>query len=171
MGKGQAGQFRVHTTRGEGEVTASLLESESIDDGDEGAKAAKPNAKDAGQGAEGPVAYLGIGTGLVARVGYDPRTEEYGPIFRLMWQAHIPAPPSPIVAIQREGNVLACGTADGRVVFLDAGTGATVGPPVIDTGLGPLTSLLWLYVHTCFRGWDCIDWTCACIERRCPFAR
>lgn len=147
MEQGQAGQFRVQTVRPARATwfTASLLESETMG-GNDNAKAAKPNAKDAGQGAEGPAAYLGTAVGVVMRVAYD--SAEHTTAFQPSWQVHIPEPPTSIVAIQREGKTLACGTLDGRVVFLDAGTGANVGPPVIDTGLWPLSSLLWLYVRT-----------------------
>lgn len=143
MEEGKAGQFRVRTVRPPApstKFTASLLESEAEVEGDY-------------DGSGGPVAFLGTDKGTVVRVGYGSSEQEGdgggGPAFQILWQSSIPSHESPIFAFAREGDMLACGAADGRVFLLHAGTGgaadAGAGPAMtIDTGLGPVTSLLWL---------------------------
>ncbi len=151
MGQGRAGQFHVRTVRPpepSSAFTASLLESEK--EGEEEAKAA------GGGVVEGPVAYLGTDKGLVMRVGYGPSSEGgEEQTFYPLWQSAPLPPASPITALAREGDALACGCGafNGRIFFLHAGTGkplqcgsggATVAAPMIDTGLPSVDSLLWL---------------------------
>jgi hypothetical protein len=151
MGQGRGGQFRVRTVRPQGDGSlfwAALLESEEEGEGEDEAKAA-----DGGE-AEGPVAYLGTGTGQIMRVGYGPPSDgDEEQAFHPLWQSPPLTPVSPIMALAREGDALACGTVDGRVFFLHASTGqplqlgsggATAMAPTIDSGLGPVTSVLWL---------------------------
>lgn len=152
MAEGQAGMYHVETVRPPADrFVASLLESEEEMEG-----------QPAEDGTEGPVAYLG-GAGFVMRVGYPSAGNgDEGSLFGIVWQYSPPPLPNGARAtmkIAREGNVLACGTHDGQLFFLHAGTGqplalqqqegAEAGDAedeitMIDTGLPFVASLLWL---------------------------
>jgi hypothetical protein len=151
MQDGRAGDYRVRTVRPPGpawKFTASLLESEEEGAEEEGKERGGAVAAAGGGGdGEGPVAYLGTETGLVIRLGYPPQPSGAGAeqAFGPQWQAPAPAPPSPVLVLAREGGLLACGTVDGRVFFLHAASGEiAAAAATIDTGLAPVTSLLWL---------------------------
>lgn len=151
MAEGKAGEYRVHTVRppGVGEARGCfrgfLVESE-------GGGGGGPAAAD---GAEGPVAYVGTSTGQVMRVGFLPQQPDGGDwAFGPVWEASVLRPRESVMDIAREGDVLACGTDNGRVIFLHACTGQALaragegaapgGPFVIDTGLDDVSHLRWL---------------------------